>query len=321
MSKRFLSSILFFCSSFLNAQAPDSVQSKDVESYFRFNYDNDLFSGTDRYYTQGIVIDLVHPLMKHSPLSYLLPKLTGAKNYYGLHIEQDAYTPKDILYRGGQIYFGERPYSAVFFVSHTLNSLLPVKKLLLQTQVDFGFLGPIAKGEEEQKAIHKATNNAEPLGWQNQLSNAILVNYDLKLEKGLVNTNYVDLNVFSQGRLGTLFTDLAVGINSRFGILSPYFNSLGLEKSPAKKFKIYGLASSYVKLVGFNATLQGGLSNSKNIYELPDRSIRHFVALISGGIVVAYKRMSIEFSKVSITPEFKGGVDHGWGKCVVSVCF
>ncbi len=291
------------------------------ENYFRFNYDNDFFSATDRYYTQGILIDFVHPVFKYSPVSKGLIKLNNARNYYGLHVQQDVYTPRSIRYKGGSIYYGERPFTAVFFVSHILNSLQGYKKIALQTQIDLGIIGPEAKGEEEQKGIHKALNNIEPQGWDNQLSTDIVINYRVKLEKGIIDKTYFNMNGFANARIGTLFSDVGFGLNSRLGIFSPYFNNLGLERNPNKKLKIYFATSSGIKLVGYNATLQGGLTNTGNIYELPDKSISRLVAEVSGGVVLAYNRLSLEYTKVYITREFKGGVDHGWGKCVITYCF
>src|SRR4051812_30786752 len=78
------------------------------ESYFKFNYDNDFFSATDRYYTQGIRVELSMPMFKYNPFSKVLLRLKNAKNYYGIAIEHDGFTPKSI--RHDTVFVGERPY-------------------------------------------------------------------------------------------------------------------------------------------------------------------------------------------------------------------
>lgn len=304
----------------------DSADRPVLENYFSFRYDNDFFSATDRYYTQGIALTLIHPVVRYSPFSYTLIRLnkTNALNYYGFHAEQDVFTPKSIRYMGGAIFYGERPFTAIFFISHSLTSINPSKKLLLRTQLDLGILGPDAKGEEEQKGIHKAINNIEPLGWENQLSRDYIVNYSIKAERGISMKRNRECMVSLMARVGTLYTDIGLGLNLRFGIFSPYFNNLGLEKTSAarrNKFKVYGVAKANGRLVGYNATLQGGLTNKGNIYEIPDKDISRAVADLSAGIVMAYKNFCLEYTKVYITPEFKNGIDHGWGKCVITVCF
>jgi lipid A 3-O-deacylase len=322
--KRHFIALFLIAGSSLFSQTTDSIAPAPLENYFRFTYDNDLFSQTDRYYTQGILIDLVHPVIKYSPFSYALIRLSKqARNYYGLHVEQDVFTPKSITYMGGAIYYGERPYTAVFFLSHSLTSLNPQKKILLKTQLDLGIIGPDAQGEQEQKAIHKATNNAQPEGWQNQLAEDYVINYRAAFEKGCITTRYFEMMTAVTGRLGTLYTDAGVGLNFRLGLFSPYFNNLGLEKNPARKnrFKLYGFARLNAKAVGYNATLQGGLINTGSVYTLPASAINRVVAGLSSGIVIAYKRVSLEYSKTYITREFKTGLDHSWGRCAITVCF
>ncbi len=323
IAKRFLVFVLFNACFNLFAQQSDS--GKKTENYFRFNYENDFFSATDRYYTQGIFLDFIHPIVRHSPFSYCLLKLTKqAINYYGFHIEQDVFTPRSIRYKGGQIYYGERPFTAVFFISHSLHSLNPFKKMLLKTQLDIGILGPYARGEEEQKGIHKALKNIEPLGWQNQLSSDVVLNYTAKFEKGILSKKRFELMGNAFTKIGTLYTNIGIGTTARLGFFSPYFTNLGLEKIPfigKHSLKCYLVTSVNFKFVAYNATLQGGLTNSGNKYELPDAAIARLVADLSVGIVLAYKRTSLEYGKSYITPEFKKGLDHSWGKCSVTVCF
>lgn len=311
-----------FAAGFATAQDSVVINNKS-ESYISLQYDNDFFSATDRYYTQGIKLSLINSVIRFSPVSYALVKLKKSNlNYYGLHLEQDVFTPVSIRHEG--IFYGERPFTALFFLSHSLVSINTANKFLIETQIDLGIMGPNAKGEEEQKDIHKALDNIQPLGWENQLAQDIVVNYRAKIEKGLYNAKNLELMGSGSARLGTLYSDVGIGLNARLGIFSPYFSSLGLENNPTKrknKFKIYGIAKATARFVGYNATLQGGLINTSSIYTLPSGDVNRIVAECSGGIVIAYKRFSVEYSKFYITPEFRKGVDHGWGKCLLTVCF
>lgn len=325
MTIRHYITLITIAMSFKTVSQNDTLPAPLLENYFSLNYDNDFFSATDRYYTQGIRLSFIHGAIRHSPFSYaLIPLSKNAKNYYGLHVQQDVFTPVSIRYNGGAIYYGERPFTAVFFISHSLSSINTEKKLLLRSQLDLGILGPHAKGEEEQKGIHKAINNIEPLGWENQLATDIVVNYRLRLEKGVVSSKNFECMAFSHTSVGTLYTNLGIGLQARLGIFSPYFNNLGLEKNAAErknKFKMYVIGSAGAKAVAYNATLQGGLFNTSSVYTLPDKDIERVVAELMGGVVIAYKRVSLEYSKFYITPEFKKGVDHSWGKCALTVCF
>src|SRR5437868_6647063 len=95
-------SILIIClAGDLFSQTDSLASASKTESYFQVHYDNDFFSATDRYYTQGILIIFIHPTLRRAPFFYVLPKLNrGAIHYYGITLEQDVFTPKSIRYNG-----------------------------------------------------------------------------------------------------------------------------------------------------------------------------------------------------------------------------
>lgn len=309
-----------FCVSVSFSQTDSSGIRIKHENYFLFNYENDFFNETDRYYTQGITASFIHPLVRYSPFSGTLIKLNNnAVNYYGIHAQQDCFTPKSI--RVDTIMFGERPYAGTIFISHSLNSLSKQKKMLLQTQLDLGGIGKCARCEDMQKAIHKGLVNIRPLSWEYQLENDFVINYRTKLEKGIIYKKHFELMANGNFRLGTLYTDLGTGLNMRFGLFDPYFNNLGLSKDPSsRKFKIYGSIKANTKLVGYNATLQGGIF-SKDIYVIDADNLERFVFTGTVDIVVAYKRFSLTYSRTYISREYHTGVDHGWGGIFMAIAF
>src|SRR5688572_3917157 len=100
-----------------SSQNADSlVHLRKADNYVKFTYDNDFFNATDRYYTQGVRASLIHPVLKISPVFYALVSLKNSRQYFGLTLEQDVFTPKSIRYNGGAVYNGERPFTAVFFL-------------------------------------------------------------------------------------------------------------------------------------------------------------------------------------------------------------
>ncbi len=309
----------------ISAQNNDSavVRPQKLENYIGLKYDNDFFSATDRYYTQGITLSFIHPVIRFSPVSFALIRLNkNALNYYGLSATQDCFTPRSIRY--DTLNYTERPYAATFFVSHSLSSLNPEKKMALQTQVDLGVIGPCARCEDEQKAIHRSLVNIQPLGWEYQLKTDYIINYRATFEKGIFNKKHREVIARAAARLGTLYTDASVGLTARMGFFSPYFSNLGMDKYHVyrkQNFQFYGILKGNVKVVGYNATLQGGVFNKDDIYTVADSKINRIVFDGLAGFVLTYKRISLEYSKLFITPEFQGGLDHGWGKCLIMYCF
>jgi lipid A 3-O-deacylase len=312
--------VLFSAGSF--AQSVDSSMQLKGERYFRFNYDNDFFSATDRYYTQGIRVELILPVFKRSPLSAtLIPLKKSSKNYYGLALQQDGFTPISI--RHDSIQYGERPYASVFFLSSFLVSINKESQKRLTSQLDLGVIGPNGYGEQEQKGIHHATNNFQPLGWEYQIANDVILNYSLNYEKGFLIRKNFELIGLIEGRLGTLYDDLSIGSTMRIGLMHNYFENLGLTNGNItnRKFQCYLFIREKAKAVGYNATMQGGVFNKKSVYTIPAKDVNRVVGIAYVGISIAYKRISIEYTKAYISPEFYQGLAHSWGHCNISFCF
>jgi lipid A 3-O-deacylase len=305
----------------LNVQAQqDSLPAINQARFFALSYDNDFFRGTDRYYTQGIIADLAAPILEKNPLVRLLLKLPGSTKCYGIKIEQDVFSPKSI--RHDSVYYGERPYSAVFFLSSYAASLNADKKQGLSSEVWLGLIGPFALGEQEQKAIHKGLNNIQPLGWEYQIKNDLVINYNARIEKGLAGLKHFGLNAIAGIRAGTLYDDADIGFRILTGIMHPPFeNEISSRNKNSKKLQCYFSIQETARIVGYNATLQGGLLNRSSVYTLGGNNISRLVSTTSFQFVIAYKKVSLEYALTYITREFKTGLDHGWGHCRLKVLF
>ncbi len=306
-----LSLILFVLFS-ISAAAQDRLVS--------LNYDNDYFSATDRYYTQGVRLEYIAPVLLKLPVNVLLFKPeTTTQTYAGIAIERDGFTPTSI--RIDTVPVGNRPYAGTMFLSNFRTALNHNTHTKIYSQFDIGLMGPAVGGKQEQTNIHRAIGDILPLGWEYQVSNDVIVNYTLQYEKGLVNKEHIVLAGLSQVRLGTLYTDVSVGAMLRFGLMNDYFKSLGITKqSDSRKFQAYLYVKTMGKAVGYNATMQGGLF-SESIYTLEVSQVNRFVGQVFYGVTIAFKRFQVVYGKANISQEYKGGLAHGWGHCNLSYCF
>lgn len=290
--------------------------------YIRYTYDNDFFNMTDRYYTQGIQLEYISPIIEKNPVTKLLLRLgNNSQKHFGMSLEQNCFTPRSIRY--DTLNTLERPYAATLFLTHSLISIDTEKKRRLTTKLDLGIIGPCAVCEEEQKGIHKALENIAPLGWEHQLKTDVIVNYSAFIEQNFFSGKYFQFIGLGDARLGTIYNDVSGGLMFRAGIMNSYFQNLGVTKNThVNKFQFYLTAKGKVKLVGYNATIQGGMF-TRNMDDLVISSdqVERAVYLFYGSAVLAYKRVSIEYARVFITKEFHRGIEHGWGKCNITVCF
>ncbi|WP_354668439.1 MULTISPECIES: lipid A-modifier LpxR family protein [Cellulophaga] len=169
---------------YTHAQKIDNLASfRDVkgEKYFRFNYDNDFFTATDKNYTQGYSFELVAPFLKNNPVNYLFYKPEKVKAHYGLALEHIGFTPHD--FDLPEIQFGDRPFAAAIMLKSFMIAVSQECKSRFTSSFSLGIIGPSAFGGDMQEAIHKATGNKIPLGWQNQIENDVVINYELGFEK------------------------------------------------------------------------------------------------------------------------------------------
>ncbi len=310
--------LFLFLSFAIKAQQADSLKK---DHYFKLNYDNDFFSATDRYYTQGILAELILPGLRKNPISHILIKLKNfSQNYYGLGFEQDCFTPVSIQHN--TIYYGERPFAATMFLSNFLVSMSQEKKQRLTTSLDLGVMGPCAVCEEEQKGIHKALHNIKPLGWQYQIATDYIINYRAKFEQGIYTSNHFEFVGATEARVGTLYDDVSAGVLFRLGFMNGYFKNIGLTKNSFnKKFQLYVFAHAKITAVVYNATMQGGLFETNSVYIIPAKKVQRDVFMASAGVVAAFKRFSLEYTKVYVSGEFYKGIDHGWGHVTITSCF
>ncbi|HEV7232505.1 MAG TPA: lipid A-modifier LpxR family protein [Bacteroidia bacterium] len=302
-----------------HSQQADSATSRVSQTGFiSHRYDNDFFSATDIYYTQGIRYELVLPVFTKSPLTSVLIRLSQGVLYNGITVEQDCFTPSSI--RRDTVFTGDRPFAAVAFAGEFLVSNDNIHKQKLTSEVDIGAMGPCAKCEEEQKGIHRMLVNIQPLGWQFQIRQDLVLTYSLSYDKALLSKKYIELMMQSNLTAGTLYDKAWAGLQIRSGKMCSWFEVFGPgETEETKKWQLWGFASGRIQSTAYDATMQGGMFDRNNIYTM--QHIQNGVCYAQYGIVFAWKKFSLEYSKILITPEFKGGMAHGWGHCDIRVAF
>lgn len=274
--------------------------------FSKLNYENDYFTGTDIYYTQGIKLELVFPFLRYSPIMFLLPHLSNSTVQYGINFDQDCFTPTSITV--DSIQKGDRPYSGYIYLGHVKTSAQEDKKQKMEAEADVGTLGKCAVCEQEQKMIHRWINDRQPDGWKYQTASEVMVNYRLKYEKGILNDTSIDIRGYGQVEAGNIYDNAIIGGTLRLGKMQSYFAG-----DRTRKLQLYAFLDGWAEGIGYNATLQGGLFSTGNPYTLSYNTIDHFVLGYTYGICLSYKSVSLEYSSTHITHEILNGLYHGWG--------
>jgi hypothetical protein len=290
--------------------------------YFSINFDNDIFNNTDFYYTNGINFEFINHIFEHSPLMKLMLPYRGSSiNYYGISLVQNMYTPTnpDIEY----ILIGDRPFSAYLYIGHFKISNDVIKKFRQTSELNIGLIGSNALGGLVQQTIH----DIEPHGWNHQISNDIVLNYSVKFEKSLLSSKIIEVNGMLDGSVGTLYNKIGLGFLTRMGKFNPYFNGISYcdeysrKKDNFRKIRYYFFAKVQSYLIGYDATLQGGVFNRSSIYTIDNKNINRTVFKGSAGVVFSLSRFSLEVEQVFLTPEFNTGLFHKWLHINTRFCF
>ncbi|NQU33282.1 MAG: lipid A deacylase LpxR family protein [Bacteroidetes bacterium] len=278
----------------------------------RIVFDNDIFNNTDYYYTNGVVIELLVPTAKLSPLSKLLLGIKGAAiDLYGFSIKQNIYTPTnpDIA----EISIGDRPFSAFLTIGQIRESYNLKNNFTIKSGLNFGVLGPASMGSVVQSSIH----NIEPVGWNNQIKNNVVINYSVEIEKGIVSTPHFEFNITGGGNIGTIFNKLKGGIYLRTGNFTPIIRGLfsnSARTSNKSAFQYWFFVSGSTNIVFYDATLQGGLFSKTNSYIIQNKDINRLVLNLSVGFALYYKNVGLEMQNFYLSPEFKNAYDFRWGR-------
>lgn len=286
-----------------------SYRNINSNAYFRIHYENDYFAAYDQYYTQGICLEWANPLLKSNPINFILIKLLQSSLKFGLAFEHNGYTPTSI--RSNSILYNDRPFAAVALIKSFSIATDTISKSRLSAILSLGVIGQAALGKEMQATIHGWIGDKQPLGWQYQIQNDLAVNYELNYEKLLLNyRNFFSLNTNLQLKAGTISDKVQAGFTFTLGKFnSPLITTIHRNDG----LQWYVFSQPLINLVGYDATMQGGLFNRNRPYTLEATEVERWVVQNNFGAVFTFKKLYLEYHQTIISREFSQGTFHRWG--------
>lgn len=184
---------------------------------FQLIVENDVWSHTDRYYTNGIKLGVGHKLdalrgPAEGLLRWLAPEESDTAEF-GLFAGQNLYTPKNIKIAAAQP--SDRPWAAWLYLGGVAQ-LARARGRLDTVEIDLGVVGPAAGGRWVQSEWHNLIGAPQPRGWGNQLPNepAFLVSY---LQKRRYGSDSLDIVPHAGLTVGTVMTLGRAGATVRMG--------------------------------------------------------------------------------------------------------
>lgn len=326
-----------------SAQSADTSGGGTLSIY----YENDLFAGTDHYYTNGVNISWSSTdLAKFSDTRYaspLLPLLdlipfVNRKDFQKnltFSIGQNIYTPTNT--ETAEPLPNDRPYAGWLYGG--IGLVVKNADFRHSFGLDIGVVGPWSFAEQAQRTVHQARGFAVPRGWDNQLHNELgLVGvYELSWRwphhdrrvglswDFIPHVGFAVGNVYDYVNAGG---ELRAGFNLPDDFGTPDIGPAATTSTPAEgnqqatRAKIFDLGA-YVfaradgRLVARNIFLDGNTFRDS-------ASVHHKwpVADLSAGASVNFRNTKVTYALVYRTEEFVGQkAGEVFGSITVNVAF
>ncbi|MEO0734685.1 MAG: lipid A-modifier LpxR family protein, partial [Bacteroidota bacterium] len=244
---------------------------------------------TDRYFTSGLQLEY----------GYTRYLDQGHTTRYW-RVNHNIYTPAAI--DSVELQVGDRPFASYLVASHGIRNFNGTTGISLEQRWTAGALGRYAAGSQLQNAWHDMLVYADEVpGWHNEVKPDVILNYFLGFSRDYWLGERVTIRPLGEARLGTLNTDLKVGMEVEWKVLN--FRD--------DRFLRMRFASD-TRLVGYNATLSGGLFNRDDRYRGVVRP-KTLVGSVRLEGEIVYNRLRLSGGWTYLSKEFAEGTKHLWG--------
>lgn len=304
--------------------------SQDDGGTLSVTVENDVVSGRDRHYTNGLRLAYVTAPKQPTAFERLIG---GKRTTEGLFrrsfaVAQSIYTPEHYLAETPPA--DDHPYAGHLFGEYALLTETDGRFDLITIEV--GVVGPWARGEEVQNWFHRTIDVYEAVGWEHQIGNEVTVNlaYDWKgkpVAEGKAAGLQWELMPTAGASLGTVAVNARAGGMFRIGDrLTPNFGPARIRPSltgsghfdRANPFDWFAFIGVQGRIVGHDIFLDGSLFQADS--PSTDKSL--FVGDVQGGAAVTWGAAQLSLTYVHRTERYlaQDGAD-GFGALTLSFKF
>jgi hypothetical protein len=295
---------------------------KDDKGIFSVVWENDVLSGKDKGYTNGIRFAYIaseeqSPEFLRHASDYLPMFAKNGEKRIGIAIGQNIYTPSNIETKTSDP--KDYPYAGWLYGS--LGMFSDTGKTLDNVVLTLGMVGPAARSEVTQKFIHKnITDSKRPQGWNNQLKDepGFVLTYERKWREVFsASRNSIGFDMMPNARinLGNVHTDVSTGVTLRLGYDLPVdYGPPRIRPSlpgsdffvPVEKISGYLFSTAELRAVGRNIFLDGNTFQAS-----PHVHKKTMVGTLQIGGVLIYRETRISLTRIFVTREYAGTYGNG----------
>ncbi len=311
--KSLLSALLLGMAAFPAHAAPSSQE--DEKAIISFVFENDVFSGTDQNYTNGVRMSWLSSEAQTPPwarwfANNVLPLSTDGNKRIGIALGQNMYTPQEISRR--PLITDDRPYGGWLYGS--IGMVSDTGKRLDNVMLTVGVVGPYSYARQAQTFIHRNIGSPIPRGWDNQLKTepGVVLTMERKWRAMYEFSPFgagVDVTPHAGFNLGNVNTDASIGATFRLGYDLPAdYGPPRIRPSlpgsdffvPTKSLGGYLFAGVEGRAVARNIFLDGNtFADSHSV----DKEI--LVGALQAGVAMTYGNTRLSYTHVFMTREFR----------------
>lgn len=321
-----------FQESYVYARDQKSRTLSDHDYIFTASLENDVFSGDDDNYTNGVRFSFLSTenniprWVEDSANALPLFSFNGHKRWHA-ELGQSMFTPGDISISTLQI--NDRPYAGWLYGS--VGIISDTGSRLDNLQLTLGIVGPASVAEETQKLVHNIIDSVDPKGWDNQLHDepGVVLTYERKWRGIYEFTPFgwgFDITPGIGGSIGNVYTHAAASTVARFGydLPSDYGPPLIRPNLPGSDFFVptrtlgwYLFAGIEGRAVAHNIFLDGNsFRDSHSVDKYP------FVGGLQAGAAFIIKDVRVAYTHIFRSREFHGQPENDeFGAVTVSFRF
>lgn len=319
--------MLMALTSLLYAQASSaqagSFDAKD--KFFNISIDNDYFNyrgkGTDRYYTSGTFLSYLYE-RPHKSKQHLFSKALQqpVRRFNVISLSQMLNTPHDIRETG--ILPNDYPYAGVLFLS--MGNLQLSEKSSTAHNISIGSMGPNALGDQTQTTVHRLIRYTLPQGWDNQINNEWLLQFNMKHRQLLFQEqDFLKVWGYDELNAGTIFNNVTAGINVQLGWVN---HGLATPLSQGKKSSFFLFTNLQATAVLYNGMLQGGIRKQidpdyhrQSSYIIQASELNRGVVKLNFGLQYIGPKIGLSIGQFIQSADFKSVRGHEYGNISFSV--
>ncbi len=283
--------------------------------------ENDVLFKSDHYYTAGLALSYTNRNLRKTPAQLILKqKSPESFTFTGFGFEQRMYTPYSIV--NPDSIENDRPYAAYLLATNYSVLINPSKYLKIYNEIGIGIMGPAAGGKQVQSFVHEIIGSSLPNGWEFQLRNAFLIDYQFRIEKGFFNDWIASHFIpFAKIRVGTLTDRIGIGLMTKFGNTYKFLGEVADGKNLHKHFIWEWVFEANLHGVFYDATLQGGLFNGNEVIKLKKQDTISRQYQLRMGVNLYYRSFYIRYMVKFNSQDFSSGVIHRYGGVNIGVSF